>query len=429
MRKTVFIFFLFLISINGIGQNNLDEIKFLMLSSKYSEALDACNTFISNNPDNADLYYYQALINKLLFRYTEADKSIQNALVLDSANIDYLAESGFILLKRDKEREAQKVTEKVIEKNPYHISSGISLSNMYLKQKKPEKAEKILMDLYSKDTINGFIARNIGLCGYKQADSKKSIKWFSRAIQLDSTDIKAYKFLFTVYAAKEECDLAFEIMDLAVKVDPQNIVLYKMIGDLNVTRNHNFKAVPAYLKAFEIDSTDEEIARKLGLCYYKIKKYEKAKYYLLIASKELDLSVYKHLGYIYKRFNEPDSSTMFFTKALDILRPDNNSIFDIYVNVAENYFALNNYNHTIGLYKRALKLELKDIWIIDSKNKVLVDLASVYADKLNDKENAIKYLKEVTKDIYINDDNYYEYAQQQITKLKEELFMEGKLKM
>jgi hypothetical protein len=77
------------------------------------------------------------------------------------------------------------------------------------------------------------------------------------------------------------------------------------------------------------------------------------------------------------------------------------------------------------LYKRALGLELQGTWSLNSKNQVLIDLASVYADKKNDKKNAIQYLKEVTKDIYLNDDQYYEYAQLQITKLNEELFMEG----
>jgi tetratricopeptide (TPR) repeat protein len=201
---------------------------------------------------------------------------------------------------------------------------------MYLKQKKPELAETILLDLYSQDTINGFIARNIGLCGYKQGDSRKAIKWFFRAIELDSTDIKAYRFLFTVYATiiicsffyhKEKFDLAIEIMDKAIKIDPQNIELYISVGDLHVIRNHHFKAVDAYLKAFEIDKTNDVVPGKLGLSYYKIKKYEEAKYYLLIADEiSMDLNVYKYLGYIYKKFSKPDSSIMFFNKALDILR-------------------------------------------------------------------------------------------------------------
>ena len=88
MKKTVFLFFLFLLNINCIGQNNLDELKILILSSRYSEALDACNSLISNNQNNPELYYYQALINKLSFRYTNAEQSIKIAIALDTANID-----------------------------------------------------------------------------------------------------------------------------------------------------------------------------------------------------------------------------------------------------------------------------------------------------------------------------------------------------
>lgn len=176
----------------------------------------------------------------------------------------------------------------------------------------------------------------------------------------------------------------------------------------------------------EIDRNDDDIPAKLGQCYFKIKKYDEAKYYLLIASKALDLNVYKSLGHIYKKQNKPDSSTFYFHKALEILSPDYNSIFSIYVDIAENHYALNKYIHTVEWYKKALKLELRDIWILHSRNKVFVDIAAVYADKLNDEENAIKYLKEIKKDIYINDDRYYEYAQQQIRLLNEQLFMEGK---
>ena len=301
MKKIVFLLYVFLlsiISINSIGQNNLDNIKFLVLSSRYSEALDTCNLFISNNPDNPELYYYQALINKLLFRYSEADIQIKNALVLDSANINYLSERGLILLKRYKEKEAEKVFEKIIEKNPYHISSGISLSNVYLKQKQYEKAKNILLNLYSNDTTNGYFARNMGLCSIKLKDSKNAIKWLKRAIEIDSTDIKAYEYISLVYTSKKEFDLALENLEKASRFDPQNIDLYIKIGDINVMRNHNYRAIPAYLKAYELDNGDDVISKNIGICYFKVKKFNEAKYYLDI-SRIIDLQVYKHLGDIH----------------------------------------------------------------------------------------------------------------------------------
>ena len=41
------------------------------------------------------------------------------------------------------------------------------------------------------------------------------------------------------------------------------------------------------------------------LSFHKIKNYNEAKYYLLLASKALDLNVYKYLGSIYKKQNKP----------------------------------------------------------------------------------------------------------------------------
>lgn len=430
MKKTVFLFFLFLISINGIGQNNLDELKILILSSRYSEALDACDSLISNNPDNAELYYYQALINKLSFRYTEADKSIKNALVLDSANIDYLSEYGFILLKRDKKKEARKVFERIIEKNPYRINPGISLSNIYLKQKQYEKANEILLNLYSKDTINGYFARNIGLCSIKLKDSKNAIKWLKRAIELDSTDIKAYDYISLVYTSKKEFDLALENLEKASRVDPQNIDLYIKIGDVNVMRNHNYRAIPAYLKAYELDKGDYVISKNIGICYFKVKKYNEAKYYLDIANSQSDdMQISKHLGDIHMVLNQPDSSILYYNEALKFLKLDNKSIFDILVDKAKSYYALNEFEKAIESYNQAVELELESYWDSYYKNQVYIDIAAIYFDKLDKKEIAIEFYGKVKEEsgIIRFGKDYFTYAQQQITKLKEELFMEGKL--
>ena len=116
-------------------------------------------------------------------------------------------------------------------------------------------------------------------------------------------------------------------------------------------------------------------------------------------------------------------------KALDILRVDNNTIFDLYVDIAENYFSLGSYQHSVGWYNRALNIELTGIWAASEKNRVLIDLASVYSDKLDDKKQAIEYLEKVSSDsiIVLNKEDYHTYALKEITRLKEELFFEGKL--
>lgn len=430
MRKllTFTAFVLFALQISA--QYKVDELNLLILKNKYQEALNLSQELIAESPDNAKYYYSKALVCKLMYKYSQAIKSIQKAIELDAVNTDYLAEYAFLLQKTEKNTKAIVVFEQVIKLNPYHLNVGVTLSSIYLKERKYEKAENILLDLYSQDTLNGFLARKIGINGYLQGNSKKAKKWLQRAIELDSTDINAYKYLFSVYAAKEEFELAFQIMDKAKSIDPNNKALYIMAGDAHVMRNHNYRAIPEYLKAFDLDSEDEDVPRKLGLCYYKTKNYEKAKHYLLIADKlSMHMEVYKYLGIIYKMYNEPESSNSYYTKALDILKPDNNTIFDIYIDVAENHVFLEKHKEAINWYKKALNLELDGVWSIADKNKALVDLASVYSDKLDNKKMAIEYLTEVkeNKFVFVNGKDYHTYAQQQIAKLKEDLFFEGDL--
>jgi superkiller protein 3 len=431
MKKLFLVLLILYNCIQIFAQSQSEKINLLILTQKYSEALSKSEELINTYPDNAYFHYQNSMVNKLMYRYPQAFISIQNALNLEPENIEFLTEYAILLEKKEKEKEATEIFSLVFDRNNNHFYSGIWLGNHYLKAKKFDDALNVLNQLYSNDTLNAYVARSIGLCWYKKGDSKNSKLWFFKAIQLDSTDIKAYKYLFSTYAAKEEFDLAFQTIDRAIEIEPQDKSLYVLKGDLHVIRNHHYKAVDAYLKAYELDIKDEEVLRKLGLSYFKTEKFDKAKYFLLLSDKvAMNLEVYKHLGLVYRRENKPDSSTLYFEKALDILRTDNNTLFDIYIDIAENHLGLGNYRHTIMWYERALNLELMGIWSVSSKNGILIDLASVYSDKMNDKQKAIEYLKKVTNDnsiILLNKENYYSYAQKEISRLKEELFFEGKL--
>jgi len=429
MKKLFLLIVSLFIAIQSFTQNKIDEINILIIHNKYHEALALSDEIYAEYETNADYFYQRAILFKLLYNYRQAISEINKAIDLDPENTEYLTELGFILLRADKTNEAQKIFEQVIQVDPYNLKCGIALSNLYMKDKKNNNAEKVLLKLYEKDSLNAYITRNIGICKYLQGDTL-TFKWLKKANKLDSTDIKTYRYLFTAYTVKEDFDRAFGIINRAQSIDPQNELLFVMEADLHVIRNHNFRAIPVYLKAYEIDPEDEELPRKIGLCYYKIKNYDLAKHYLRIADqKSMNLDVYKHLGYIYKLNNEPDSSNYYFNKALELLRADNNTIFDIYNDVAENYYALGNYKHAIAWYERSLNLEITGMWLRSLKNKALIDIASIYADKLNDKERAIEYFMKVTDDtsFFVNEQDYYKYAQQQITRLKEDLFFEGKL--
>ncbi len=427
MRKFLILFLLALYSLNGLTQSKVNELNLLIINNKYTEALRLSEELINKYPDNAQYYYQQSIVFKLLYKFPQAISSIKKAVDLDSTNCDYLAEYGTLLSKKGNDKEAVKIFKQVLIADSLNIYSGIWLSNYYLKEKEYEKAERILFNLYSNDTTNGYFARNLGLCSIKLKDKREAIKWLKKAIQLDSTDIKSYEYISRVYTAIEEFDLAIEYLNKALQIESSK-ELYVQIGDIHVMRNHNFRAIPAYLEAYSLDSNDEFLAKSIGVSYYRIKKFEKAKQYLDIANSELvDLQIFQHLGFIHSEMGHIDSSTYFYKEALTLLKTDNHSIFSIKESIAKNYYALNDFDRAIELYREALELDLNDeYYTIYEKNKVIIDIAAIYQDKLDDKLKAIEYYEKVIEPEIAINKSYYTYAQQQITKLKEELFFEGK---
>ena len=417
----------FILNLNSLAQNNTEKLSLLMIQSNFKEAYNECNILINKHPNNPELYYQKAIICKQLYYYLEAIKSIETAIRMNPDNVNYLSEYGMLLLKKEKDNEAFKIFEEVLKKDSSHLIAGIAITNNYMKQKKFEEAYKILFALYSNDSLNGYVARNLGVCSIKNSDSRKSIKWLNRAIDIDSTDIKAYEYLAMVYAAKKNYDLAIETLNRAIAIDDHNIELYKKLGDTHLIRNHNYLAVAAYLKAFELDPSDHFMARDIGFCYFRIKNWEQSKYYLHIAEEEfLDAQVYETLGDIYVKLNQPDTSIYYYNEALELLKPDAAALFDVLTSKAESYYHLNDFKKSIEVFEEALQVETDDFWIKASKNKIRIDIASIYNEILGDRQMALQYYQKVTKtDIMINKD-YYEYAQQQINLINEQLFFENK---
>ena len=427
MKKILILILFALYSFNGISQSKVDELNLLIINNKYTEALEFSKELINRNPDNAQYYYQQSIVLKLLFKFPQAINSITKAIELDSLNLDYLTELGILLAKKCRDKEAAKIFKDILSAEPNHIYTGIWLSNYYLKEKEFEKASSLLFNLYLNDTTNGYFARNMGLCNIKLKDKREAIKWLQKAIQLDSTDIKSYEYISRVYTAIEQFDLAIEYLNKALQIDPTK-ELYVQLGDLHVMRNHNFRAIPNYLKAYDIDPDDEFLIKSIGVCYFRIKKFEKAKLYLDIAKSELvDLQIFQQLGFIHSEIEQIDSSTYYYNEALKLLQTDNRSIFSIKESIAKNYYALNDFHKAIEMYSEALELNLNDeFWNTYDKNRVIIDIAAIYVDKLDDKLKAIEYYENVIEPEIAINKNYYNYAQQQITKLKEELFFEGK---
>jgi tetratricopeptide (TPR) repeat protein len=406
-----------------------NDIQLFLITGQYNKALELSEKLLAENPNDANLHYQKSVILKQLYKYPEAINSIEKALEIDSENITYLSEYATILTKKDNDAQAFLIWNKILQKDSTNSNAGVIVASQYIKNKKFEYAYRIFQNLYESDTLNGFFARNLGFCSIKLLDSKNSVKWLEKAIKLDSTDIKSYEYLSTVYASLKDYEYAIAVVEKAIKIEPENENLYIRLGELSLFQNHNYQAIPPFEKAFKLNPENEYVLKNLGQCHFNIDEYSEAKRYLKLAELIVnDFQVFQYLGDIYAKMGPVDSSIIYYNKALELVKPDYTSLFLLNEKKGRSYYALNDFQKSIEAFNLAIDLDVQDIlWIRFQQDKLIVDIASIYADRLNDKKTAIEYYKKIKKAKVIVNKDYYQYAQDQITKLNEELFFEGKL--
>ncbi|MGE0090691.1 MAG: hypothetical protein AB7S50_14560 [Bacteroidales bacterium] len=429
-KKILFALFVFLINTNHINAQQIHkDIQLFITTGQYDKALELSEKLITENPDDANLHYQQSVILKQLYKYPEAINSIEKALKIDPENITYLSEYATILAKKDKDAQAFLIWNKILNKDSTNSNAGVIVANQYIKDKKFDKAYRIYQNLYESDTLNGFFARNLGFCSVKLLNSKNSVKWLEKAIQIDSTDIKAYEYLSTVYASLKDYEYAIVVVEKAIKIEPENENLYIRLGELSLFQNHNYQAIPPFEKAYKLNPENEYVLKNLGQCHFNIDEYSEAKRYLKLAELIVnDFQVFQYLGDIYAKMGTIDSSIIYYNKALELVRPDYVSLFFINEKIGKAYYEMADFQKSIEAFKSAIDTQVENnLWMGFQQDKLMIDIASIYADKLNDKKTAIEYFKKVKKAKVIYRMDYYQYAQDQITKLNEELFFEGKL--
>ena len=192
------------------------------------------------------------------------------------------------------------------------------------------------------------------------------------------------------------------------------------------SKNHNFLAIPEFLKCIELGDSTLEIVKFTGIAYHIARKYDKAYDYLISAYDQDSITDHSIPLYLARNYLALDSfaiSLDFFEKTLKILTPSKYIMYNIYRDMALAYTGNEENSKALEMYNK--------------KNNVLgmnygrvsdyYSMALLY-DKLQNSKKAIEYF-----DIYLNkskgktldesDRARYNYAESRRNRLKEEAHM------
>tara|TARA_Y100001970_G_scaffold283604_1_gene399201 strand:- start:22679 stop:24460 length:1782 start_codon:yes stop_codon:yes gene_type:complete len=210
----------------------------------------------------------------------------------------------------------------------------------------------------------------------------------------NNNDLKSKINLYNIYFTKNLFSKALEIL---IDIESENPDLYDIKQDkaYALFRLKNYKqSIIECENLINHDKNNIILLNTLGLNYFSLKDYEKAKNFFLEALKldKDDISVLNSLGRLFHETKKPDEAEKFFSKAL-ILDPNK---FETLNNYAGFCLEESQYSKAIDFYKKAE--------ILNPNNSVIINNLSKAFSSLGDDKNAEKYCKKALSLDPDNDD-------------------------
>jgi tetratricopeptide (TPR) repeat protein len=107
----------------------------------------------------------------------------------------------------------------------------------------------------------------LGLSAWKSGDPTKAEQAFEAALSVDQNHVKSLVNLSRVFIEQKQHDDAIDRLTRAAEIDPESVVVYRLLGRTHHVQGQTDEAVKAYARAIELNELDAWSMNNLGLVY------------------------------------------------------------------------------------------------------------------------------------------------------------------
>jgi tetratricopeptide (TPR) repeat protein len=346
-----------------------DRIRLLLATiltrgGKFQDALRHIEKLIEQAPDLVMAHYYRGRINLEMGDYKKAENSFLNALKLNRAFEPALFDLATLYQMTDRNKDAIKLCETLLEFYPDNLMVRERLTNLYLKSGFEKKAEEQIekIKLY---TSPGAPSRQIlGLLYLKQGRLNESIAELELIVSAWPKDEKTRYFLAAAYEENANFEKALEHFKL---IDPES----KFFIDSQVHIAHILNKQKRYEEAVTslkkaVKKTGRvEFYLMLSSTYEAIQDYEKA-----IDTCNIGLERFKnnpellfHRGVLFEKTGQRDSAIEQMQKIIQFDPDHADALNFIGYTYAEQGVKLDT---ALNMIKKALEFKPESGYILDS---------------------------------------------------------------
>ncbi|MBI4667074.1 MAG: tetratricopeptide repeat protein [Nitrospinae bacterium] len=244
-------------------ERNMKAGQVYMDSQQYDKAIGAFTESLNIRPDSARARFSLGEAHSKKGDMKEAEKWHKEAMAVNPQYIRAYEGLSAVYDNLGKSDEAVKVLEKASQISPNNPERYLEIGKLHLKRGDKEKADQALEMATRNAEHNPDIHTQIGEVYLAAGDDSKAADAFSHSIDIFES-VHVYNRLGIALRKKGQFDEALKVYQRAIKLEPENEVLYFNVGRLLMEQAFYRDAAEYFRKALDLDPEFAECKNMLS---------------------------------------------------------------------------------------------------------------------------------------------------------------------
>ncbi len=341
---------------------------------KDQETVGAYRHAVELNPGDYYPHFVLGRMCAMLHQYEEAIAELEAASKIKPVNLEDLTaiykELGRAYFNRDRLNEAIAAWQKIAEVDPQDVFARIELAEIFLEQKLYSQAmaqHEAIIQLKRDDPYRICLSmREIGKIQEEMGKYDDAIKSYDEAIALTGPGNWLRKDLqgriIGIYAHNGDWPGLIKYYHTKLEQTPNDVELMGLLADAYIENEQIDEGVPQYRKGLELAPTNAGLRMKLIATLRNVQRFTEAtaEYEILSQQQPEDLGLYRELGELYVRLEQPEKARETYRRMLEH-QPDSGT----HLILAEIYTGHEWIDDAVAEYEKAIELAPDNMDLIE----------------------------------------------------------------
>lgn len=375
-----------------------------MNSGKAKEAVDIFKQLIQKFPNGAEYYLNLGFLQSKTSQFEQAIKTYEQFEKNFGIDEQVIMEKKNLYLRLNKFNEAVAEVQKLVDAFPGEVNFMLMEADLYRANRMKEKAAEVYQKILAIEPDNAIALLSLADVGMQTGNAQQSLESIKKIFANPKVDIDTkvkilYPYVQYWELQKDKKQDAFDLAEILTATHPDDAKGFAMKADLFYLDEQNDKALPAYLRALELNKDVFQVWQQVMVIYNIKRDWVNLQ---KICNEAIELFPNQATLYLFKGNAEQQNKELYkavksFSRG-EKMSGDNDKLRSQFLaNLGDVYHAQNLYNESDSAYDRALKADPDNAYVLNnysyylSLRKVNLEKAkqmSAYSNKLEPDNNS-----------------------------------------